>query len=137
MPGRERGEHPLVVILHRVRGDQHPVLRVVEQQADKAHAVAVGQGEVVGDMIARIAEACIQVGVELRIGYFGNVVQRDGIGAVVGDVPGHSDAIWSIMDTRNPGCQMPAIVAASSRTRTDQERLRSAFERCSSSWLGW
>ena len=138
--GRQRGQGLLVVILHGVRGDQYAVFRVVEQDADEAHPVAGRESEVVGHVVARVGKPVGEVVVEVGVGRFGNLRERNGGGGVVGYVRihgFHSEAISAIRRSRAPGCQTPTTMAASSSVRADHESVRSTFEGCSSSWLGW
>ena len=91
--GRERRQSSVVVVLRGVRGDEHAAPGVVEQQAEEAHPVARGKGEIVRHVVLRPGEARGQLVVEFGVGDLGNVAQRDVQGAVVGRIPVHSDTI--------------------------------------------
>ena len=64
-----------------------------KQQAEEAHPVASGKGEIVRHVVLWPGEARGQLVVEFGVGALGNVAQRDVQGAVVGRIPVHSDTI--------------------------------------------
>ncbi len=140
--GRERRQGALGVVVHDERREQHLGRCVVEQQAEEPQVGLrlVGQGEVVGHVVAFVAQARGQVVVESGVGYDRNVVEGYGRSSVVGyavDHDGQMVTMRSISARSASGCHRPSTRATPSGTRAVHARRCEAAGRCTASWLGW